>query len=287
MANPTTNSNVTLSIAQTSQYVPELWTREIQQPFENLLQARKLVQDRSGLVAGGGDTVNIPFTSHVSARAKSASTDLTFDSPEGAPVTLSINKHYYVGVKIEDIAAVQSNYNLKSAFMPRMAYGLAVQVDTDLLALYGSAGQTVSAGAAVDDADMISVVADFDSSSTPMDLRRGVVGTYTKGDLLGVNKYTAYDQTGKTGTAVDKSGGLVSNVYGMDIFFSQNVPTSTTGRNLFFHKNAINFAEQQAPKFEATYMTRSLAWETALHTIYGVGIERANSVIQVTRTTAA
>jgi len=286
MSNPTTSSNVTLSIAQTSQYVPEIWTREIQQPFEANLQAAKLVQDRSGLVAGGGDIVRIPFTALIDARAKSASTDLTFDSPEGAPITLNINKHYYVGVKIEDIAQVQAKYALKSAFMPRMAYSLAVQVDTDLLALYGSAGTTVTGGAAIDDADTLSVVTAFDVAKTPMSLRRGVVGSYTKADLSGVNKYTAYDQTGKTGKAVDGSGGLVSSVYDMDIYHSQNVPTSTTGRNLFFHKSAINIAKQQAPKFESQYMVKSLAYETALHTIYGVGIERAASVIELTRTTA-
>lgn len=287
MANPTTGSNVTLSIAQTSQYVPEIWTREIQQPFTEMLQARKLVQDRSGLVAGGGDLVRIPFTAQVAARAKAASTDITFDSPEGAPVTLNIDKHYYVGVKIEDIAKVQANYNLKAAFMPRMAEALAKQVDTDLLALYASAGTTVAGGAAIDDADMISVVSAFDAANTPLDMRRGVIGTYTKGDLLGVNKYTAYDQTGKTGKAVDGTSGLVASVYDMDVYFSQNVPTSTTGRNLFFHKNALNFAEQQAPKFESIYSVKSLAWETALHTIYGVGVERASSVVELTRTTAA
>lgn len=286
MANPTTSSNVTLSIAQTSQYVPEIWSREIQQPFDKALQARKLVQDRSGLVKGGGDIARIPFTAAVNARAKSASTDITFDSPEGSPIALNIDKHYYVGVKIEDIAKVQSQYDLKTAFMERMAEALARQIDTDLLALYSAAGTSVSGGAAIDDADILSVVTTFDLANTPMDMRRGVVGPYTKADLSGVNKYVAYDQTGKTGKAVDNSGGLVSSVYDMDIYMSQNVPTSTTGRNLFFHKNAINFAQQQAPKFEAQYMVKGLAWETALHTIYGVGIERAASVVELTRTTA-
>ena len=287
MANPTTGSNVTRSIAQTSQYIKEIWDKEIQQPFDKTLQASKLVQDRSGLVSGGGDTVNIPFTAGVNARAKSASTDITYDSPEGAPITLAIDKHYYVGVKIEDIAKVQANYDLKAAFQVRMAEALARQIDTDLLALYASAGTTVSAGAAVDDADMISVVSAFDAANTPLDMRRGIIGTYTKGDLLGVNKYTAYDQTGQTGKAVDRSGGLLANVYDMDIYFSQNVPTSTTGRNLFFHKNAINLAKQQAPKFEMEYSVDSLATKTALHTIYGLGVERAASIIEVTRTTAA
>jgi len=287
MANPTTGSNVTRAIAQTSQYVQEIWSREIQKPFDMNLVIAKLVQDRSGLVKGGGDVVRIPFTATVAARAKSASTDITYDSPEGSPIALNIDKFYYVGVKIEDVAKVQSNYELKGVFQNRMAYALAVQIDTDLLALYAAAGSTVSAGAAVDDADMISTMTVFDLANTPTDARRGVVGSYTKGDLSGVNKYVAYDQTGKTGKAVDGSGGLIANVYDMDIHFSQNVPTSTTGRNLFFHKSAINVAKQLAPKFEMEYSVDSLAWKTALHTIYGVGIERSASVVEVTRTTAA
>ena len=286
MANPTTTSNVTASIAATSQYIPEIWSREIQQPFEMALQAKKLVQDRSGLAKGGGDVIRIPFTSSISARAKSASTDVTYDSPEGAPIALNIDKHYYAAVKIEDIAKIQASYDLKAAFMSRMAYALAHQIDDDLLGLYASVGTTVAGGAAVDDADILSVVTTFDLANTPTDLRRGVVGPYTKADLSGVNKYVAYDQTGKTGLAVDKSGGLIANVYDMDIYMSQNVVTDTTGRNLFFHKNALNFAQQQAPKFEAEYSVDSLAWKTVLHAVYGVGVERAASFIALTRTTA-
>jgi hypothetical protein len=286
MANPTTGSNVTLSIAQTSQYVPELWSREIQQPFDKTLQITKLVKDLSGLAKGGGDLIRSPFTAAVDARAKAASTDLTFDSPEGAPVVLNIDKHYYVGVKIEDIAQVQSSYALKEAFLQRMSEGLARQIDTDGLALYASAGTSVSGGATVDDADILSVVLTFDLANNPTGTRRGVIGPRTKGDLLAVNKFVAYDQTGKTGKAVDGSGGLIANVYDIDLYMSQNVPTSTTGRNLFFDKNAISFAQQQAPKFVSTYMTRSLAYETALHAIYGWGVERSASVIELTRTTA-
>lgn len=287
MANPTTGSNVTRSIAQTSQYVQEKWTREIQQPFDAALKAANLVQDRSGLISDGGDVLNIPFVAGVNARAKTASTAVTYDSPEGAPVTLAIDKHYYVAVLIEDIAAVQSNYDLKSAFQERMAEALARQIDTDLMSLYGSAGTTVTGGATIDDADMLAIVTAFDTSNTPASGRRGIIGHNTKADLLGINKYNAYDQTGKTGTAVDGSEDLTGSVYGMDIYHSGNVQVSTTGRNLFFHKKAINLAKQQAPKFVMEYSVDQLGTKTALHTIYGVGVERAASFIQLTRTTAA
>jgi hypothetical protein len=283
---PTTNSNVTRSIAQTAQYVQELWSREVQQPFDALLQIAKLVKDRSGLAQDGGDIVRVPFTGTVNARAKSASTDVTFDSPEGTAIAHNIDKHYYVAVRIEDIAKVQSNYDLAAAFKERMAEGLARQIDTDLHALYASAGASVSGGSAVDDADILAIVTDFDSANTPADMRRGVIGHNTKADLSAINKYVAYDQTGKTGKAVDGSSGLVGSLYGMDLYHSGNVPTSTTGRNLFFHRDAIVLIQQQKPKFEMEYRAAALATDTVLHAIYGVGVERAASLFELTRTTA-
>lgn len=282
----TTGSNVTRSIAQTAQYVQELWTRDVQQPFDAILQAAKLVQDRSGLAADGGDLIRVPFTGTVNARAKSASTNVTYDSPEGTAIQLNIDKHYYVAVLIEDIAKVQSNYDLKSAFQERMAEGVARQIDTDLMALYSGAGATVSGGAAVDDADILSVVYNFDNANTPQSLRRGVIGHNTKTDLLAINKYVAYDQTGKTGKAVDGSDGLIGSVYGIDLYHSGNVATSTTGRNLFFHKKAISLIQQLRPKFEMEYSVDAIGTKTVLHAVYGVGIERASSVIELTRTTA-
>jgi hypothetical protein len=58
------------------------------------------------------------------------------------------------------------------------------------------AGTVVSCGTVVDDADIISIVATFDAANTPQNLRRGVIGHNTKVTYL-VNKYVAYDQTGK------------------------------------------------------------------------------------------
>jgi hypothetical protein len=286
MAAPTLNTNVTRSIAQTAEYIQELWTRDIQQPFDAKLQMAKLVKNYGSLASGGGDTIHVPFVATVNARAKSASTDVTYDSPDGTVVDHNIDKHYYSATKIEDIAKVQSNYDLKAAFQERMAESVARQIDTDLHALYGSAGTTVTGGSAVDDADILSVVSAFDTANTPQDNRRGVIGHNTKADLLAINKYVAYDQTGKTGKAVDGSTGLVGSLYGIDLYHSGNVPTNTTGRNLFFHRDAIVYIPQLRPKFEMEYSVDSIAMKTVLHAIYGVGVERASSVIELTRTTA-
>src|SRR3990167_11331015 len=102
MAAPTLNTNVTRAISQTAQYIQEKWTREIQQPFDKALKMAPLVQDRSGLVTDGGDTVNVPFVAGVDSRAKAASTNVTYDSPDGTAIVGAIDKHYYSAVLIEE-----------------------------------------------------------------------------------------------------------------------------------------------------------------------------------------
>lgn len=287
MATPTTGSNATYTIADAAEYVPEIWSREIQQPFDKMLQAAKLVNDRSGLVSAGGDVVHIPFAAPVNARAKADGTAVTYDVPNGAPVSYNIDKKYYVGVLIEDIAQVQATPDLKSAFQTRMAEALARQIDTDLMNQYANVGTTVTGGANITDANILSVVSTFDAANTPSSQRVGIIGHNTKTDLLGINKYVAYDQTGKTGKAVDGSEDLTGSVYGIDLYHSGNVQTaSTLGHNLFFHKSAVSLAKQLAPTFKMEYSVDYIGWKTVLYCVYGVGVERAASLIDLTRPTA-
>jgi hypothetical protein len=281
------NSNTTGAILATAQMVPEIWSKEVEKPFYKALKFAKLVNRDDSMVSAGGDMIRKPFLDTINARAKSASTAVTYDSPDGTPISYNIDKHYYSAVLIEDFAKVQSTYAVAQAWREAQAEAVARQVDTDLAGLYGSAGTTVAAGAAVDDADVIAVVAALDNANVPQSERYGVIGQYTKGDLLNVNKYTTYDQTGKTGKAVDGGDGLVASVYGMDIMMSQNVQVSTTGRNMFFHKKAISLAQQLKPTYKMEDSVDQIGMKAVLHTIYGVGVERASALVQVTRTTAA
>lgn len=277
------DSNTTKALSASAEVIKEIWDKEIHKPFYKTLQSAKLVNRDDGLVAGGGDIVRKPFLDTIDARAKAASTDVTFDVPFGTPISYNIDKHYYSAVRIEKISEVQSNWNLQEAFRGAQGEALARQVDTDVLGQFASAGTSVTGGADVDDADIIAIVAAFDAANTPMDMRRGVINSATKGDLLTVNKYTEYEKTGRTGKAVDGSGGLIANVYDMDLFHSQNVPTSTTIRNQFFHKKALSLAEQLRPTTETEKVARSLALDVVVHTIYGVNVDRPASFIELTR----
>jgi N4-gp56 family major capsid protein len=275
--------NVTGTTATTADLIAEVWTKEVTKPFDKALQFAKLVQRRDGLVSGGGDTIHVPFSTHLTARTKAASTDVTYDNDLGTPLTISIDKHAYSAVKIEDFAKVQSNYNLQSIFRERQAEAVARQIDTDLAGLYADADNSVSGGATVDDADVLAVVQFLDGADVPRSQRYGVIHSEAENDLLNVNKYVAYDQTGQKGVAV--ADGLVSRLYGMDLYLSNNVTeeagTPNLLHNVFFWKNALTLAQQLAPTYKMEDSVDSIAMKTVLHTIYGIKTERPEAVVDL------
>jgi hypothetical protein len=281
-------ANVTTTTAAVD--IAQIWTKEIEKPFYKNLAFAKLVKQRGDLVQGGGGTINIPFLSTYNARAKASGTAVTFDAATETSITLSINKQYYLAVLIEDIAKVQANYNLQEIYRGAQAEAVARQIDTDLASLYGSAGTTTAAGAALTDASVITTVVALDTNNVPRSERYGVIGAGAHGDLLSVNKYTTYDSTGKTGTAVGSGStndsSLIANVYGFDLQLSNNVVFATTGQEMFFHKSAISLALQLKPTYKMEDSVDFIGMKTVLHTIYGVAVERATALAVITRNTA-
>lgn len=274
-------ANVTLTTA--AKYLQEKWTKEVEEPFDNALYAADLVTRRDGLVASDGNKINIPFVASVTARNKSASSAVTFDANTETEVELNIDKHKYFAFLIEDIAKIQAYPNLQNLYKNRGMESVLRALDGDLLGLHASAGTNVSGGASADDADILSVVSALDAGNVPQTERAGIVGYKVMNDLRTVNKYSAYDQTGKTGLAVSGKA-KVANVYGMDIYMSNNVVDDLTNtHNLFFHKSGLGLAVQQKPKFEIEYSVDYIGTKCVVHAIYGVAVERAAAVVDLER----
>lgn len=275
--------NVTVTTAAV--YIQQAWTKDVQKPFYKALQASKLVTQRGELVADGGNTINVPFLQTLNARAKAAGTAVTYDNNTETQVQISINKQYYSAVLIDDIAKVQSNYNLQELYRGAQAEAVARQMDADITGLYGSAATSVSAGANVTDANIITIVQTLDANNVPRTNRYGLIGAYTHGDLLNINKYVAYDQTGNKGVAV--TDGLVSNVYGFDLYMTNNlstvVGTPNVGHSLFFHKSAISMAVQKSPTYKMEDSVDYIGMKTVLHAIYGVAVERSTAMVDLQR----
>lgn len=275
-------ANVTVTTAAV--YIPELWTKQVEKPFDKALYSADVVTRRDALVSSGGDTIHVPFVASVDARNKAASTNVTYDANTESEVTVSINKHKYFAFTTEYISVLQSNYALQELYRERGMEAVLRAIDTDLLGLHASAGTNVSGGATIDDADFLSAVYALDAGEIPQENRSAIVGHKFMNDLRGINKFTAYDQTGKTGLAVSGKAN-VPNLYGVDIYQSGNVADDTTNtHNLMFHKSGLSLAVQQKPKFHMEESVDVLGTKCAVDAVYGVAVERAAAVVDIERT---
>lgn len=257
-------------------FIPEIWSKDINMATEKNLVMAGLVWRVDGLVKDGGDVVHIPNVTNFSARDKAEGSDITFDANTETDIDLNINVHKYVGVKIEDLVATQSSYDLRSIYTDRMGYAVANAIDSSLLGLYSGLSQSVSAGAALTDAHVISALEKLDVADVPRSERQFVFHSEALADMRGISKYTEYQFTGERGVA--NSDGQVSTLYGVPVYFSNNV-VETAGspnllHNLLFHKDAFVAAIQMQPKTVAEYSVDSLAWKVATQTIYGVAENR-------------
>lgn len=274
-------ANITTTTA--AKYIAEKWTKKIEKPFYNALYFADLVNRRDELVSDSGNKINIPYLSQYEARDKSSGTGVTYDANTETEIELVINKHKYLAFIIEDILKVQTHYAVADAYRGAQTEAVTRAMDSDLAALHASAGTNVAGGATVDDADMIATVLALDLANVPQSERSGVVGAKVMSDLRGVNKYSTYDNTGKTGVAVRKNN-LIANVYNMDIYMSNNVVDDATNtHNLFFHKSAISLALQLKPTYKMEDSVDHIGVKSVLHTIYGVAVERSAAFVDLER----
>lgn len=267
--------------ARVDAFVPEVWRKEVIIATRKKLLAAKLFDRFDSLVKDGGDNIHLPKLAQLAARDKTAATAITYETNTETEATIAIDQHKYAAVLIEDIAKVQSAVELRSKYTSEMGYALAKAIDTSLLGLHASAANNVAAGAALDDADILTAKGYLDAADVDRDGRFLLIHSEGENDLLTINKFTAYDQTGKTGVAVDD--GRIASVYGMPVYVTNNI-VETGGNllhNIMGHKEAIGLALQQAPKLESVYDVDNFGWKLAMHTIYGFGVVRSDFFVDI------
>ena len=117
----------------------------------------------------------------------------------------------------------------------------------------------------------------MDDANVPMDNRCLVVPPAVRKSLMGIDRYVSSDFVGGRGV----ESGLIGNLYGVDIYVSNNVPvmevaaqnsasTADTRGCLFFHADAIVMAEQLAVRSQTQYKQEYLSTLYTADTLYGV-----------------
>tara|TARA_R110000823_G_C15906777_1_gene497394 strand:- start:791 stop:1687 length:897 start_codon:yes stop_codon:yes gene_type:complete len=280
MAKHYQGSPVTITTDQ--HFIPEIWADGIYKYFDRKTVFRGLVDDYSALVSskGYGDAINIPEMSLITATAKSAGSDVSYDATATTTTQLALNKHNYVAKLFEDIALIQSEADLVAKYSRMMGEALARQVDADIWAeLDGlndsqalSADDTLTAGV------FESALATLGEADIPyMDGECAMVVNPTLfADILnpsaGIAQYFIRNDAVGEGNRGLRSG-MVGSLYGIDVYMSNTVATGGNASVIpgaIFHKSACAFASQQEVRVQSEYSIDALGTKVVSDLLYGV-----------------
>lgn len=284
-----TSRGTSVDITTSAAYIPELWSREIIKARTDALSMVDKIMHVSPAGLAYGDTVNIPKLGNETARDKTAGSAVTFDSATDGSVIINITKFKYVAKLIEDIAKVQSDYDLFANFTEKIGAALADIVDTDILALTGATNAysvgTHTAGSVLE-SDIIIANRMLNQKSVPKDDRYLVVDPYGYEDLLNITDFIRYDAGGKTPVALET--GVIGQIFGAKVIMSNNVsvPTATSAYGMMFHKDAFAIALQKDVTMKDEYSVDYIGTKLVGYEIYGLTIARSDHYVLMKYTTS-
>lgn len=281
-----------ISTTTAAVFLPTIWSMDVLMATENALVAAGLVRRFDSQVKARGQALQIPNVSNISATAKAIDTDVVPSAVTETAITININKWYYAAVKVEDMASVQANYDLRSLYSEKIGYGVAKQVDSDVLGLYTGLTTTDvgSYGNDIDDATIVQALLTLNLGDVPMEDRAFIVSPYQIASIMKIDKFVRADVLGQVQSASPVRTGpnsryLWGEIYGTPVYYTNNIPTNvatpTQTHNVLIHKEAWALAMQQAPRLQAQYLVASLAWLVVVDAIYGVNTIRPTFGVEV------
>lgn len=266
-----------------SQFVPEIWSKEVQEAFKNNLVMANLTMRLDSMVKSFGDVIRIPkIPNRAAAGDKSAETEITPTLTTTTAFALTINKHKYSADMIEDFAKVQSIVDLRKVYVNAQAYSLAQVVDDDIMAERTNLTTTpVANGTGVTAAKLQEAVRKLDAGNVPLENRYLILDAFGREDIHGIADFTRYDALGEAAANNPIRRGFKGSIYGVDVYFSNNVKlnaaTTTIREGVMFHEEAFALAMQLGPRVQAEYMTNWLSTLLVSDIIYGVATYRTDA----------
>lgn len=235
-------------------FIPEVWAKDIQENRRNKLIALKLVDHQfESAVMNQGDTVHITSITPLTATAITPGTPITPTANTETEQTLVINKYYGVGVEVQDMLKKQSAYELRKPYTDEISYALANEIDKSILAEWTNvqAGNKQTAVASLTFSGIVDAHSLLDAANVPQTGRVLIVNAAGLSDLRKIAEFTMWDKTGQAGHVEDENLGLVGQIYGAPVYFTNSVAVAGgSGKNLLLHKSAFAVAVQIKPEIE-------------------------------------
>jgi len=221
-------------------------------------------RDYEGDIRNQGDTVKINQIGDITVNNYTKGSNITYESVDGTPTTLTIDQAKYFAFKVEDIDQVQANVNLVDGAMARASYALRDVVDKHIAAHYTDVTNTIG-----DDTTPESITSANKAYEALVDLRTAldeknvqstgrfvVVPPAFYAYMLKDSRFVAAG-TSKTDSVL--ANGFIGQAAGFDIYQSNNVPntTGTLYKVMAGTRQGISYAQQilstEALRLEGTF----------------------------------
>lgn len=215
----------------------------------NTVLTQLVNRDYDDDVAQYGQVVDIPYGGTATAQDKSAATVVTKQQLADSKYTVTLNKHKEITISIEDPARVMARPNWLDRYLQDNLMVLAEQVDSDLAALYSGFSQSIDASAGLGEDDFRLARRYINSAKAPLGNRYVVLHEDAEFEALAIDRLVNRDYAEALGSMAADS--YVNRAFGFDIFMSQNIPISTTVKNLAFQRDAMILATRPLPQAPA------------------------------------
>jgi len=284
MALPTGEmTNTTLA-----ELIPEIWDGQAMNDFyrAGLVTANHFT-DYSSTLAAGGDTLNIPSLTEMTASSKGEATAVTLNQPTETSVNLVVDTWYEVSFVIPDRAAVQvlHSYQLQERYMKNSAYTAAAVLEDAIIALFDNFSQTVGTSAAgILDSNVRAAILYLDAANAPSEGRAFFLSpkaVWT--DLMAIDKFTLVNET-PGGDPVMK--GFRGYLYGIPVYVTSRIGTTLgSAQNCLAHSDAIVHASGFM-RTQVNYLPEHLGTLVTSDILFGVIENRDTSGVWI-KTAAA
>jgi hypothetical protein len=263
-----------VTITTAALYIDQVWSPELNRAIQYDVVIAALFDDKSALVDQHANTINLPSRHNLTANAKAAGTALTpqaITETQQQFVLPMTNGHRAIAQEIEDIAEIQSRYDIRSETTVAGAYALARQMDVDAASLFAAAtNSSGTSSAELTDDNLILARTLLRNNAAPRPWYI-VVPPATYSGFLKLEKFTNMLYIGESteGTAVEEA--RVGKMYGADVYESQLLAGSApAATGAFWSKTHYFKAIQRQPTTHTWYSPLDLAWIVSMDCIYGM-----------------
>lgn len=232
-----------------------------------------LVSDWSSMAGPGMDRVKIPRFSNFTVNTKSENVAVDAQVNAFSTDDLIMDKHKVVQWLLEDIANLQSKVAVTQAYIQQSAKDLAAEMDQTILdALEAGASAaapdhriayTDGVNNDIEKADILNARKLLNIAKVPMADRAMVISPAQEAFLLAIGEFVKVNESGSEASL---RNGLIGKLFGFDCYVS---PLAEDLKSMFFHKSALAFARQLAPRYKTQDDLANLGVRHSVDHIYG------------------